>query len=262
MNAPRPLSRVLPLIFTGLLAIATPMAFANDEEDALLRQALQAERELRSQDALALFLQLEQARPDDPFILQKIARQYSDAIVDLENLDRQRAYAEQALAYAQRAAELDPNDAVNVLSMAVARGKLATTSDNRTKVALSRLIKRDAERALALDPDYAWAHHVLGRWHREVNDLGSVARFFVRLIYGGLPDASLDEAISHLERAVALEPDALAHHLELGFAYQAAGRTADAEAQFHYGLQLPSAEKHDELAKARARQELAAAREG
>ncbi|WP_221032273.1 hypothetical protein [Actomonas aquatica] len=263
MNTPRILSRALPLILTGLFAAAVSTAFAEtDDPDALLQRALQAEDELRSQDALDLFLQLEDARPDDPFILQKIARQYSDAIVDLEDLDRKRAYAEQAITYAKRAAELAPDNAENVLSVAVARGKLATYSDNRTKVKLSREIKTDAERALALDPDYAWAHHVLGRWHREVDDLGSVARFFVSLIYGGLPDASLDDAISHLERAVELEPDALAHHLELGFAYQAAGRIAEAQEQLEYGLQLPSQKKHDEIAKARARQQLASIRSG
>ena len=249
MNSLRIAAITLTLFFTGLCAGAS-------EADALLERALRAETELRSQDALALFLELEQQRPNDAAILQNIAQQYSDAIVDLTDEDEKLRYAEQAIAYAQRAVELEPDNAVNVLSVAVARGKLATYSDNRTKVSLSRLIKEDAERALELDPDYAWAHHVLGRWHREVANLGSVARFFVRLIYGGLPDASYDEAIVHLERAVELEPDALAHHLELGFSYQAVGRTAEARKQMEYGLQLPSQSKHDELAKTRARREL------
>jgi hypothetical protein len=28
-------------------------------------------------------------------------------------------------------------------------------------------VKEEAERALALDPNYAWAHHVIGRWHSK-----------------------------------------------------------------------------------------------
>ncbi len=251
------LRHVIP--FLTFTCLVLPVAAADDA--ALLDRALQAEAELRSQDALELFLQLEQQRPNDPAILQDIAQQYSDAIVDLTDEDEKRRYAEQAITYAQRAVELEPDNAVNVLSVAVARGKLATYSDNRAKVSLSRLIKKDAERALDLDPDYAWAHHVLGRWHREVADLGSVARFFVRLIYGGLPDASYEDAIVHLERAVKLEPGALAHHLELGFSYQAVGRTEEARKQLEYGLQLPSQKKHDELAKARARRELDATRQ-
>ena len=70
--------------------------------------------------------------------------------------------------------------------------------------------------ALALDPNYAWAHHVLGRWHREMIELGRIARLWVNLFYGGLPPASLDQALTHLDRAVALEPKELAHHVERG----------------------------------------------
>ena len=97
---------------------------------------------------------------------------------------------------------------------------------------------------------------MLGRWHYEVASLGAATRFFVRIIYGGLPDASVDQAIVHLERAVALAPQTGPHHLELGFAYAAAGRTADARAAFNRGLALPSVGKHDEAAKIRAREGL------
>ncbi len=239
-----------------LIAVARPGIAAETDAAALLARALQAESNQDSAQALTLFLQLERLRPDDPFVLQKIARQYSDTIVDLADRDRQVDYAERALAYAQHATELAPDDPVNVLSIAIARGKLATLSDTRTKVELSRLIKRDAERALALDPDYAWAHHVLGRWHYEVAELGTLARWIVRLGFGGLPEASHAAAITHLERAIALEPEVLAHHLELGFAYLAVGREAEARHQFEYGLELPSREKHDEVAKARARRAL------
>ena len=248
----------LRCLIAGLIsAIFASAATTQTDLDGLLSRALLAESELRSQDALQLFLELEQQRPNDPFVLQKIARQYSDSIVDLTGVDQKREFAKRALDYAERAVAADPNDPVSVLSIAVAHGKLAGFSDTRTKIEYSRAIKEEAERALRLDPNYAWAHHVLGRWHREVASLGSVSRFFVRLVYGGLPEATYEDAIEHLQRAVALEPGVLAHHLELGFAYEAAGRDDEAREQFELGLALPSREKHDELAKARARELLA-----
>ena len=39
------------------------------------------------------------------------------------------------------------------------------------------------EKAVALDPDYDWAHHVLGRWHYEVAELGGTKRLVVRLFF-------------------------------------------------------------------------------
>lgn len=244
-----------PRWITLLLWFGAVLA-ARAEPSSPLEQALAAEAHLDSARALELFYAADRAAPNDAFILQKIARQYSDLVVDQPDRATKKRFAETALAYAQRAVALAPEDPVNVLSLAICHGKLAVHSDTRAKVKYSRLIKEGAGRALALDPNYAWAHHVLGRWHYEVADLGATARFFVRLFYGGLPDASVERAIEHLERAVALEPDELNHHLELGFAYSAAGRIADARAKWERGLAMPTRAKHDESSKQRAREAL------
>jgi tetratricopeptide (TPR) repeat protein len=229
-----------------------------DTADTHIREGLAAEARLDTPGALAAFIAADQAKPGDAFILQKIARHTSDSIVDLPDdaVAEKKRRAELALAYSQRAVALNPKSAENVLSLAVCHGTLAVYSDTRAKIKYSRLVKEDAERALTLDPDYDWAHHVLGRWHYEVATLGTTTRFFVRVIYGALPDASVDQAIEHLERAVALAPQVAPHHLELGFAYLAADRPADARAAFNRGLALPSTGKHDEAAKTRAREAL------
>jgi len=226
--------------------------------DPLVTAALAAEARQDSRAALALFQQANEAHPNDPFILQKISRQLSDATTDTADIVEKKRLAAEALAYARRAVALAPDNPVNVLSLAICHGKLATYGDTREKIALSRLVKDEAERALALDPNYDWAHHVLGRWHCEVASLGTGARWFVKLVYGGLPPASHEKAVAHLERAVALSPHVVAHTLELAFAYQACGRQADARAHFLKGLALPSTEKHDESAKQRARTALEA----
>ena len=250
-------------LILALLAWSAGTAAAQDPTPAppapaeLIREALSAEDGLETRRALQLFLSAATGRPDDAFLCQKIAKQYSDLSVELPTTEEKREALGQALAYSERAVALDPRNAENVLSLAVCHGKLAVLSDTREKVRSSRLIREYAERALALNPGYAWAHHVLGRWHLEVTLLGSTARMVVRLFYGGLPPASLEKAVQSLERSVALEPDQLAHHLELGFAYAAAGRPDQARAAFEAGLAMPSREKHHEPAKLRAREALA-----
>ncbi|HEX2852705.1 MAG TPA: hypothetical protein VHO24_05660 [Opitutaceae bacterium] len=235
---------------TGLLAGAHAGAA---DFDALIQNARAAEAALNSARALELYLEADGARPNNPVVLQKIAQQYSDLVVEQSDVRIGKQFAQTALDYAQRAAALDPANAVNVLSLAVCHGRLALHSDTRTKLEYSRLVKAEAERALALDPRYAWAHHVLGRWHLELASLGGTKRFFVRLIYGDLPPASVEQGIAALRRAVDLEPDEAAHQLELGFAYLAGGQEAKARTQFHTGLAMPSRKKHDDAAKGRAR---------
>lgn len=248
------LARLALLFF---LIVAALRAAPAPDVATLLADARAAEAKLESRRALELYLAADQAKPNDDAILQKIARQYSDLITELSTNEDRRRYAQTALDYSQRAVALAPDKAENVLSLAICHGKLGVYSDTKTKIKYSRLVKEEAERALALDPNYAWAHHVIGRWHYEVATLGVATRFFVRLIYGGLPAATTAEAVHHLRRAVALEPGELNHHLELGFALAAAGDKTRARAEFEKGLAMLNRGKHDAEAKTRARTALA-----
>lgn len=247
----------MPRFFPTFLLACSTCVFAAGDPDDLLARAAEAEQAMEPRRALEFYYDALRTEPESALILQKIARQYSDLVEDQPTPEAKKKYAQTALDFARRAVALEPENPVNVLSLAICHGRLATYSDTRTKVQYSRLIKEEAERALALDPDYAWAHHVLGRWHYEVTSLGRTARFFVRLFYGGLPDASYAEAIRHLEQAVALEPDALAHRLELGFAQKAAGDLTAARRNLEQGLAMPAREKFDQQAQARARVALA-----
>lgn len=239
-----------------LMGLSSVWLLAGADVSALLDEAIAAEARLDSARALDLFLQADAAKPDDAFILQKIAKQYSDLVPDQTTREAKKDYALRARGFARRSFDLEPTNAVHALSLAICHGHIAVVSDARTKVEMSRLIKEDAERALRLDPDYAWAHHVLGRWHYEVAGLSGVARFFARMLYGGLPPASFDEGIGHLRCATELDPGELNHWIDLGFAYQAAGRMAEARAAWDRGLTMPDRSKHDPVAKRRVRDAL------
>lgn len=237
------------LFLLGLTVAPLPAA----DLRTLLDEAAAAEARLDPAGALELFLQADARKPNDAFILYKIARQYSDQVPQQTSDATRRDFATRALAYARRASALEPANAVYALSLAICHGHLAVAGDVRTKVEMSRLVKEDAERALTLDPDYAWAHHILGRWHYEVASLGATARFFIRLFYGGIPAASVNEGIAHLRRATELEPTELNHWIYLGFAYAAADQIRDARAAWERGLALPDRSTHDSGAKRRAR---------
>ncbi len=248
----------MKLFFAVLLAALTLVSSGRSADvEALIRDATAAEARFDSSAALELFRRADTARPNDPLIQQKLSRQLSDLTVETTDLAEKKRLCTEALVHAQRAVALRPTDAVNVLSVAICYGKLATYSDTRTKIEFSRQVKEHTEKALALDPSYDYAHHVLGRWHYEVATLGAATRFFVRLIYGGLPPASTAEAVRRLQRAAELSPQLPAHRVELGFALIADGQRDLARETLTQALTLPKREKYDDEAWRRAREALA-----
>jgi tetratricopeptide (TPR) repeat protein len=240
-----------------ITVLASVVSLRASDADALIREGLAAEARFDSRAALDLFRRADAARPGDALIQQKLSRQLSDLTVETADFAEKKRLCLEALAHAQRAVELKPTDPVNVLSVAICYGKLATYSDTRTKIEYSRLVKEHAARALALDPNYDYAHHVLGRWHYEVASLGAATRFFVSLIYGGLPPATTAEAVRHFRRAVELAPELPSHRVELGLALMADGQRDLARETLTQALALPKKEKYDDEAWRRARAALA-----
>lgn len=245
------------MIALGCMLSRLPAAAAPQTVEQLVKQALEAERRMQPSDALVLFKQAAELKPNDAYLLQHISRQYSDCTVNEPSNDKRRELTEKALTYSQKAYALEPKNPVNVLSLAICYGKLGLYGDAKTRVENARLVRKFADEALALKPDYDWAHHVLGRWHFEVTELGGTKRLFVSMFYGGLPKASYAEAVIHLEKSVELAPTVVSHHVELGFALRAVGRNDEARKHFEKGLQLTSLDIHDEACKERARTALA-----
>ncbi len=219
----------------------------------LLSKGREAEAQFLPERALAFFQQADAQQPNDPLILQAIAKQLSDELDGVADREKRVSIAREALVAAKRAAQLEPRNALCVVSVAVCYGKLAIDADTKERVESSREVKSWAEAALELDPHNEWAEHILGVWNLQVSQIGSAKRAFAHLLYGELPTASLADAVSHLQKAVEFGPKVAVHHIELGFAYLKTGDADSARREFNEGLALPSRDRPDETAKARAR---------
>jgi uncharacterized protein (TIRG00374 family) len=147
-----------------------------------------------------------------------------------------------------------PNEAEAHYLYAVALGHRLELSGTREKIRLGAMTRAQAEMSLALDPDHAGAHHVLGRLNAAAMRLSSIMRFVARRLLGAtaLEGASWDQAEYHFTRAIALEPWNPRHSLELGVLYVDTGRPAEALAALTMAIAAPRAQVVDSIAVVRA----------
>jgi tetratricopeptide (TPR) repeat protein len=246
------------LLFACAACMATSTSFASEDPAELVKQGDAFDAKLENARALDKYLQAEQLGSKNADTLYRIARQYALLMNDEKSDDKQRELGEKALHYAKRGVANDPNHAKSVLSVAICYGRLIRFEGARTKVEYSRLVKEFADRALKLDPSDSYAWHVLGAWNYELAQMGGFTRTFVKVIYGGIPDASNEEAERLFRKAVEIAPDRVSHHVELGRTYVALGKKTEASAELRKALSLPNKEKDDPDSKKRATEALAA----
>lgn len=219
--------------------------------DAISQAARQPAREAR-----AVLTQVAgQVPQDDARALARFSRAWADTLEEHPDPGdaAARQAARRALELAEAAVRVDPQSAQSHLALAIACGKETDFVDARTKAALARQIRVEAEQAIALDPQLALAHHVLGRWHLGMAGVGPLARLGARFTVGALPPASLEEAVRHLGKAVELSPRTILFRQHLALAYQAMGKRNEALNQWRILRDIPAESHEDEEALRQAR---------
>lgn len=247
--------RNLPILILALVAVA-PLGLLAESAAELIRRGDALDAELKSREALEVYLKAESLKPDDPELLIKIAKQYGDLINDAPNRAQEKASGQKSLEYAQRALALDPNLADANLSMALCYAKLTPYMGNKEKVKSSKLIRDYAQKAVDLNPKSDYAHHMLGRWNQEMAAMGDIQKGLAKLFYGGLPEASFEKALEELDIARQLRPDRLLHQVEYGRTLLLMGRKEEGIRQLKKGLAMPNTEKDDPETKLRGQRTL------
>jgi hypothetical protein len=114
-------------------------------------------------------------------------------------------------------------------------------------------MKAAAEQALKLNPKSDYAHHMLGRWHQEIADIGGATRLLAKIVYGGIPKGSYLEALDHFKKAREINSKRLIHQIEYGRTLAMMGKDVDAKREIKKGLDMPNREADDAESKLRGK---------
>jgi len=175
-----------------------------------------------------------------------------------KSTDVQKDLAQRALACSFQAVKADSNNATAHACVAVCYAKNSLFADVRTKLNYSRLIKLESERTITLDPKQDIGYYLLGRWNYGVANVGLVSRAFVKVVYGGLPEASNAEAVANFKKAIELAPDRILNHAGLAMVYETTGETKLEIDELKKCRELKGISLEDEDAQRDAVQKLAA----
>jgi len=148
-------------------------------------------------------------------VLWKLARADVNRGMIVPDDDKPRWFAASE-GLARRCVALFPDSSQAHFFLAVSLGQMTGVVGGKRRLELSREVKHEAEVALSLDPRHHGAMHVLGRWNYEVAGLGWFTRAAAKVIYGGVPPGSYEQAKEWFEHAIALCPNMPLNPLWLG----------------------------------------------
>ncbi len=235
----------------------------------LAAQARAAAPEIRLGDSLHTALQPAQALvhyrvalahdSTDYEALWKAGRELIDIAKQIKGTDDASKHARDSLYTAARAegeaaVRVRPNGADGHFIVGQALGRLSRTKGGKERVRFARLIYDEGMKAIALDSTLDGAYHLVGAWHAEVKRLSWFQRKAAALLFGGgfLSMGNWADAQRYLERAVALKPQDIFHHLELAEIYVDVGKYSPARDQLRAIHDLPIADVLDHEYKTRA----------
>jgi tetratricopeptide (TPR) repeat protein len=155
---------------------------------------------------------------------------------------------------ARRAEAADSLGPEGHFAVAATVGMASLTLGRKERIRRAKIIRHQALRTLELDPGHDGAYHVLGRWNAEIMRLSGFSRFFAKSFLGAgiFGQASWEQAIANLQKAVELDPERIYHRLELARIYADRKRYQEALDQLGRIASLPDRELLDPLYRERA----------
>ena len=238
-------TNLVPLVETPILKkfafILCTLTLALAVRAAAAEHETPGDAEFRRMDyhrARAIYDSVLATSPDSAVVLWKIARAYI-CEADVLPKDDKRPLYYAAQDFAKRSVAADSNSSLGHAWLAAAIGNVAMYEGGKTKISLVYVIKNQLDRAIALDStnDLAWS--ILGSYYKALGDISWFERQIANLIYGKVPDGGYDESVVAFKRAIALDPNMIRHHYELGKVYARQDRKADALTEFQISLSLP-----------------------
>lgn len=239
------------ILFVAMWVGAAGLA---QDVNVLMKEAQNLERTQKETEALQKYVAILALDSKNMRALVR-ASELSSAIGARQKDKKDRLnYFQNAKGYAEAALIVDSNNADANYVRAVVAGKFTEVeTDNKKIVENVRDTKVYADKALSINPNHARANYVVGKWHYEMVTLAWAKRAAVKLFYGGLPSATIEDAFKYMEKARSADQYFVLNYLDLAKAYKYDNKPAKAIEVLNKLVKLPTRTADDVALKEEGR---------
>lgn len=239
--------KLLVTVFAIAAAFSVTAQSSNDE---LYKKALKLKIEYKYKEAFPMFQTLLKSDSANVNYLQYGSYCYSKyGFYYAPEAEKMKHY-KSAEYLAKKAIKVSEASADAHYAYAMALGRINENASSKQKIANAKLIKAEADRAIALNPKQAGAYHILGRWHRTIAGFSSVEKMMINSFFGGVPPGgSYEDAIKAFMSAISIEPRYMNHQFELAQTYYDMGKKVEAKLWAQKALEIVPTNDDDVKAK-------------
>ena len=196
-----------------------PNCLKAQEIKSLIAESVLLEKSGLYENALVKYEEILKLYPNNEIAICK-SSELNATIGDFtESNPARKKYFEKAYSLAKKCIILYPNSAEANYVFGMSMAKLTDVVSVKEKMKYVKEIKKYAEKALLINNNHVLSLYLLGKWHLEICNLSFTEKTAVNLLFGGLPNASLSEAISNFEKIKKLNPYFIANYVELAKSY-------------------------------------------
>lgn len=205
----------------GIISIAFAFYVQAQDINTLFKEASNLELKFKDDEALVKYNQILALDENNVKALIKATELSCATGARNKDVIAKKVLFTTALKYAQKAVSLANNNADAYAALATANGKMTEVeTDKKLVVAYVKEIKINADNALSINANHALANFIEGKWHFEMISLNWAKRLAVKALYGGLPNATLEQAAFYLEKSRKADPYFVLTYLTLAKVYK------------------------------------------
>lgn len=231
----------ISILFIGV----STFSFSQTEAE-LYKQGIELMDAYQSKEAYEVFTKLYEIDANNADYVARLSSSCSRHGVSMPTEAERIKFYEKAEELAKKAITLDDKSAEAHFAYALALGRINENASSKQKIANAKLIKTEAERAIALNPRHAGAYHVLGRYHKTIAGFNAMEKAMINAFFGGVPKGgTYEDAEKAFIMCCKLEPDYILHFYELADTYRLNKKVELAKAVLKKALQIKVTTEED-----------------